>query len=72
MIAAVRQDDASFSCEDSCVYANDGECDEDQVCNGRFVTVKIVEEAAAASSCLFRLHGGPFRTFEERLKGGYC
>lgn len=24
-------DDATFSCEDSCLYANDGECDEDQV-----------------------------------------
>lgn len=32
MVAEVRMDDATFSCEDSCVYANDGECDEDQVC----------------------------------------
>jgi len=34
VIAEVQQDDASFSCEDSCVYANDGECDERQVGNG--------------------------------------
>ena len=31
MIAEVRADDETFSCEDSCIYANDGECDENQV-----------------------------------------
>ncbi|CAM9180767.1 unnamed protein product [Scytosiphon promiscuus] len=30
VVAEVRMDDATFSCEDSCLYANDGECDEDQ------------------------------------------
>ncbi|CAN0066429.1 unnamed protein product [Pylaiella littoralis] len=28
VIAQVQMDDATFSCEDSCLYANDGECDE--------------------------------------------
>eukprot|EP00752_Nemacystus_decipiens_P008401 g7511.t1 len=30
VVAEVRADDESFSCEDSCIYANDGECDENQ------------------------------------------
>ncbi|CAM9704563.1 unnamed protein product, partial [Ectocarpus sp. 8 AP-2014] len=30
VIAEVRKDDATFNCEDSCVYANDGQCDEDR------------------------------------------
>lgn len=29
VIAEVRADDETFSCEDSCIYANDGECDEE-------------------------------------------
>ncbi|CAB1117706.1 unnamed protein product [Ectocarpus sp. CCAP 1310/34] len=31
VIAEVRKDDATFNCEDSCVYANDGQCDEIRV-----------------------------------------
>eukprot|EP00903_Cladosiphon_okamuranus_P015736 g14524.t1 len=30
VIAQVRVDDETFICEDSCIYANDGECDENQ------------------------------------------
>lgn len=30
VIASVRMDDANFHCDDSCIYANDGQCDENQ------------------------------------------
>lgn len=34
VIAEVRPDDETFMCEDSCIYANDGQCDS-QVINAR-------------------------------------
>lgn len=57
VVASVRADDDTFNCEDSCVYANDGQCDEDQVHDDsgralRATRLFMAPECAGSMSCL--------------------
>lgn len=40
VVAHVRMDDGTYDCNDSCIYANDNQCDEDQVRRFRYLRVE--------------------------------